>query len=98
MTQTLKKLGAIVIGTAGGSEKAALVKSLGADHIIDYRSAECKDWAAAVEQITSGQGVDVVFDSVGKDTWEGSLRVVKRKGTIVWFGNASGPVPPLPLK
>lgn len=98
MTQILKKLGAIVIGTAGGSEKAALVKSLGADYIIDYRSGECKDWAAAVDQITSGQGVDVVFDSVGKDTWEGSLRVVKRKGTIVWFGNASGPVPPLPLK
>jgi NADPH2:quinone reductase len=42
--------------------------------------------------------VDVVYDSVGKDTWEGSLEAVKRKGTIVWFGNASGPVPPLPLR
>lgn len=98
MTQILKKLGAIVIGTAGGPEKIALVQSLGADYVIDYRSEEGKDWPAVVDRITSGQGVDVVYDSVGKDTWEGSLKVVKRKGTIVWFGNASGPVPPLSLK
>lgn len=98
MTQILKKLGAIVIGTAGGPEKIALVKTLGADYVIDYRSEEGKDWPAVVDRFTSGRGVDVVFDSVGKDTWEGSLKVVKRKGTIIWFGNASGPVPPLPLK
>lgn len=98
MTQILKKLGATVIGTAGGPEKIALVKSLGADYVIDYRSDEGKDWPAVVDRITSGRGVDVVYDSVGKDTWEGSLKAVKRKGTIVWFGNASGPVPPLPLK
>ncbi|KAL4890165.1 hypothetical protein BDV59DRAFT_195111 [Aspergillus ambiguus] len=97
MTQILKTLGAKVIGTAGGPEKVALVKSLGADHVIDYRSEEGKDWVSKVKEITGGRGVDVVYDSVGKDTWEGSLEAVKRKGTIVWFGNASGPVPPLPL-
>ncbi|KAJ5620452.1 hypothetical protein N7510_004436 [Penicillium lagena] len=97
MTQILKTMGANVIGTAGGPEKCALVKSLGADVVIDYRSEEGKDWVKLVKEATNGRGVDVVFDSVGKDTWEGSLEAVKRKGTIVWFGNASGPVPPLPL-
>ncbi|KAL4904935.1 hypothetical protein BDW74DRAFT_178505 [Aspergillus multicolor] len=97
MTQILKSIGATVIGTAGGPEKVELVKSLGADYVIDYRSEEGKDWVKQVKEITNGRGVDVVYDSVGKDTWEGSLEAVKRKGTIVWFGNASGPVPPLPL-
>ncbi|CAG7941087.1 unnamed protein product [Penicillium nalgiovense] len=97
MTQILKSIGAKVIGTAGGAEKCALVKSLGADVVIDYRSEEDKDWVKKVKEATGGRGVDVVYDSVGKDTWEGSLEAVKRKGTIVWFGNASGPVPPLPL-
>jgi len=98
MTQLLKKIGAKVIGTADGPEKVALVKSLGVDHVIDYRSEEGKDWVSTVMAVTEGRGVDVVYDSVGKDTWEGSLAVVKRKGTIVWFGNSSGPIPPLPLK
>lgn len=97
MTQVLKSIGAQVIGTAGGPEKAALVKSLGADVVIDYRSEEGKDWVNKVKEVTNGQGVDVVYDPVGKDTWEGSLEVIRRKGTIVWFGNASGPVPPIPL-
>ncbi|KAJ5106951.1 hypothetical protein N7456_003626 [Penicillium angulare] len=97
MTQILKSIGANVIGTAGGAEKCALVKSLGADVVIDYRSEEGKDWVKLVKEATGGRGVDVVYDSVGKDTWEGSLEAVKRKGTIVWFGNASGPVPPIPL-
>lgn len=97
MTQLLKSFGAKVIGTAGGPEKVALVKSLGADHVIDYRSEEGKDWVKIVKEITDGRGVDVVYDSVGRDTWEGSLEVVKRKGTVVWFGNASGPLPPLSL-
>lgn len=97
MTQILKSIGAKVIGTAGGLEKCALVKSLGADVVIDYRSEEGKDWVKKVKEVTGGRGVDVVYDSVGKDTWKGSLEAVKRKGTIIWFGNASGPVPPLPL-
>ncbi|OOF97109.1 hypothetical protein ASPCADRAFT_404354 [Aspergillus carbonarius ITEM 5010] len=98
MTQVLKSIGAKVIGTAGGPEKCELARSLGADVVIDYRSEEGKDWVKKVKEITGGRGVDVVFDSVGQDTWEGSLECVKRKGTIVWFGNASGPVPPLPLQ
>lgn len=98
MTQILRAIGARIIGTAGGPEKVALVKSLGADHVIDYRSEAGKDWVKTVKEITNGCGVDVVFDSVGRDTWEGSLEAVKRKGTIIWFGNSSGPVPPLPLK
>ncbi|KAJ5165785.1 hypothetical protein N7492_006081 [Penicillium capsulatum] len=97
MTQILKSIGAKVIGTAGGPEKCALVKGLGADVVIDYRSEEGKKWVKKVKEATDGRGVDVVYDSVGKDTWEGSLEAVKRKGTIVWFGNASGPVPPIPL-
>lgn len=98
MTQILKGLGAKVIGTAGGPEKVALVKSLGADHVIDYRSPKGIDWSRIVNQITAGRGVDVVYGSVGKDTWERSLQAVKRKDTIVWFGNASGPIPPLSLR
>lgn len=97
MTQILKDIGAKVIGTAGGPEKCELVRSLGADVVIDYRSEEGKDWVKKVKEATGGRGVDVVYDSVGQDTWEGSLEAVKRKGTIVWFGNASGPVPPIPL-
>ncbi|KAB5530518.1 hypothetical protein GE09DRAFT_394692 [Coniochaeta sp. 2T2.1] len=97
MIQVLKNIGARVIGIAGGPEKVALVKGLGADHVIDYRSREEQDWVSVAMKVTGGTGVDVVYDSVGKDTWEGSLAVVKPKGTIVWFGNSSGPIPPLPL-
>ncbi|CAH0051367.1 unnamed protein product [Clonostachys solani] len=97
MTQILKSKGATVIGTVGGPEKVTLVKNLGADHVIDYRSEEGKDWPGIVDEITGGRGVDAVFDSVGKSTWEGSIASVKRKGVIVWFGNASGPIPPLLL-
>ncbi|KAH8698733.1 putative quinone oxidoreductase, partial [Talaromyces proteolyticus] len=97
MVQLLKLLGAVVIGTAGGREKVDLVKSLGADHVIDYRSEEDKDWVKAVKKITNGRGVDAVYDSVGKDTWEGSIDAVKKKGFIVWFGSSSGPIPPIPL-
>lgn len=95
MTQVLKSIGAKVIGTAGGPEKVSTVKGLGADVVIDYRS---ENWVERVKEATGGRGVDVVYDAVGKDTWEGGLEVVKKKGTIVWFGNASGPVPPLPLQ
>ncbi|KAJ9300645.1 hypothetical protein DTO271G3_1809 [Paecilomyces variotii] len=97
MTQVLKSLGAKVIGTAGGPEKVELVKSLGADVVIDYKSDEGKDWVKKVKEVTGGQGVNVVYDSVGKDTWEGSLDAVKRKGTVIYFGNASGPIPPIPI-
>ena len=95
--QLLKDIGAKVIGTAGGPEKVEFAKKLGADVVIDYRSEDGKDWPKKVKEVTGGEGVDVVYDSVGKTTWEGSLEAVKRKGTVVWFGNASGPVPPINL-
>ncbi|PGH01780.1 hypothetical protein AJ79_07828 [Helicocarpus griseus UAMH5409] len=98
MTQLVKLAGGKVIGTAGGKEKCELVKGLGADVVIDYRSEEGRDWVGKVLEVTEGQGVDAVFDSVGKDTWEGSLKVAKRKGTVVFFGNASGPVPPFNIQ
>ena len=98
MTQLLKLFGAKVIGTAGGPEKVELVKSLGADVVIDYKSDEGKNWLEKVMEVTDGKGVDAVFDSVGRDTWENSLNAVKRKGTVVFFGNASGPVPPLQIQ
>ena len=95
MCQILRRLGARTIGTAGGPEKCALAKENGAEFVIDYKAE--KDWLARVKDITAGEGVHVVYDSVGRDTWEGSLEAVRRKGTVVFFGNASGPVPPVPL-
>lgn len=85
-----KYVGVKVIGIVGGLEKVELVKSFGVDYVIDYRSEEGKDWVKIVMDIIGGRGVDVVYDFVGKDIWEGSLVVVKRKGIIVWFGNFSG--------
>lgn len=90
--QYLKSRGVRVIGTAGGPEKTALVKANGADVVIDYRA---EDWVKKTLEATGGEGVRVVYDSVGKDTWDGSLKTLKRKGTIVSFGNASGMVPPI---
>ena len=86
-----KHLGATVIGTAGGAAKCALAKAKGCDHVIDYRN---EDFAARVRELTDGAGVDVVYDSVGKDSWEGSLNCLKRRGMMVSYGNASGAVPP----
>ena len=98
MTQLLKLAGAKVIGTAGGPEKVNLVKSLGADVVIDYKSPEGQNWLEKVKEATGGEGVAAVFDSVGKDTWDDSLNALKRKGTAVFFGNASGPVPPFSIQ
>lgn len=90
--QWLKHLGATVIGTAGGAEKCAIVKSLGADHVIDYRA---EDWVRRVKDITGGKGVHVVYDGVGKDTCIPSMDCLRPRGYLVTFGNASGPVPPI---
>jgi NADPH2:quinone reductase len=90
--QWLKALGATVIGTVGSPEKAKLAKAHGADHIIDYTK---EDFVARVKEITGGKGVPVVYDSVGKTTWEGSLNCLRPLGMWVTFGNASGAVPPL---
>nr|KMM71767.1 quinone oxidoreductase [Coccidioides posadasii RMSCC 3488] len=94
----LKDIGAKVIGTAGGPEKVELVKSLGADVVIDYKSPEGANCLEKVMEVPGGEGVAPVYDSVGKDPWENSIKAVKRKGTMVFFGNASGPVPPLNIQ
>ena len=90
--QWLKVLGATVIGTVGSPEKAKLAKAHGADHVIDYSK---ENFVERVKAITGGKGVPVVYDSVGKTTWEGSLECLRPLGLWVSFGNASGPVPPL---
>jgi NADPH2:quinone reductase len=96
LVQWAKAVGATVIATAGGADKLAIAQSLGADHIIDYRA---EDVAARARQITDGQGVRVVYDGVGAATFEGSVGSLARRGLLVSFGNASGPVPPLaPLR
>lgn len=89
--QWAKHLGATVIGTAGGADKAALAQAHGYDHVIDYRS---QDFVAEVRRITGGKGCDVVYDSVGKDTFPGSLDCLKPRGMWVSFGQSSGPIPP----
>jgi NADPH2:quinone reductase len=89
--QWLKALGATVIGTVGSPEKAKLAKAHGADHVIDYSK---ENFVARVKEITGGKGVPVVYDSVGKSTWEGSLDCLRPLGMWVTFGNASGAVPP----
>ena len=89
LVQWLRDTGARVIATAGSTAKAAIAREAGADEVILYRSDPV---AEAVATLTSGVGVDVVFDGVGRDTWEGSLRSLKRRGLLVSFGNASGPV------
>lgn len=90
--QWLKALGIIVIGTAGSEEKTALAKAHGAEQVINYSR---ENFVERVKALTGGTGVPVVYDGVGKATWEGSLDCVRPRGLIVSFGNASGPVPPV---
>jgi NADPH:quinone reductase len=91
LIQIAKKLSAIVIGTVSTDEKAALAKDAGADHVILYTRT---DFEQEVKRITSGAGVNVVFDSVGRTTFDKSLNCLKRRGMMVLFGQSSGPVPP----
>jgi NADPH2:quinone reductase len=93
--QWAKALGATVIGTAGSAEKISLAKANGYDHLINYRS---EDFVARVKEITGGKGVDVVYDSVGNDTFPGSLDCLKPRGMFVSFGQSSGPIPPINLQ
>lgn len=92
--QWARALGATLIGTVSTEEKAALARAHGAAHTI-VTSRE--DFVARVAEITDGRGCDVVYDSVGKDTFPGSLACLKPRGLWVSFGNASGPVPPFDL-
>ena len=93
--QWAKALGAVVIGTGGSDEKAELVKGLGVDHAIVYTR---DDFAGKVMEITGGRGVPVVYDSVGRDTFMGSLDCLSPMGHAINYGTASGQVEPFPLQ
>jgi NADPH2:quinone reductase len=92
--QWAKALGATVIGTASSDEKAALAKKHGYKHVIVYSR---EDFVARVKEITKGKGVPVVYDGIGKDTFNDSLDCLAPLGLMVTYGNASGPVPPVNL-
>jgi NADPH2:quinone reductase len=88
--QWAKHLGATVIGTVGSDDKIKLAKAHGYDHLLNRRMDE---WGARVRELTNGEGVPVVYDSVGKDTFAGSLDCLAPRGMLVSFGNSSGAVP-----
>src|SRR5256885_5132321 len=92
--QWLRALGVTTIGTAGSDEKGALAQRHGATHTINYSR---ENFVERVAVLTGGQKLPVVYDSVGKSTWEGSPDCLKLRGLMVSFGNASGPVPPVQL-
>ncbi|GAB3697390.1 quinone oxidoreductase family protein [Saccharopolyspora tripterygii] len=92
LTQLIKAKGANVIGTVSTDEKERLAREAGADEIIRYTDA---DVAAEVSDLTDGRGVDVVYDGVGKSTFEASLASLRPRGTLALFGASSGPVPPV---
>lgn len=92
--QWARSEGINLIATAGSDEKCQMALDHGAGHAINYRTG---DFAKRVREITDGRGVDVVMDSVGKDTFEGSLNSLRPLGMMISFGNASGPVPPVDL-
>jgi len=92
--QWARAMGLQLIGTAGGARKCELALQHGAAHAIDYRS---ENFVERVKAITGGRGVKVVYDSIGKDTFEGSLDCLSPFGLLATYGNASGPVPPFNL-
>jgi NADPH2:quinone reductase len=92
--QWARALGANLIGTVGSEEKAALARAAGAAHVINYNT---ENFVERVKEITNGEKVPVVYDSIGKDTFTGSLDCLRPLGTMVSFGNSSGPVPPFSL-
>src|SRR5690606_23945118 len=92
--QWAKVLGVTVIGTVGSDEKAELARAHGCDYPIVYTR---ENFVERVKEITGGKGVPVVYDSIGKDTFQGSLDCLMPFGLMVSFGNASGPVPPSSL-
>ncbi|MDR7521343.1 MAG: quinone oxidoreductase [Armatimonadota bacterium] len=90
LVQMAKRLGATVIATVGSQAKVALAREAGADHVIVYTE---QDFEEETRRLTGGRGVDVVYDSVGKTTFEKGLNVLRPRGVFVLFGQASGPVP-----
>jgi NADPH2:quinone reductase len=95
LVQTLKRAGAVVIGTTSSAAKQALAREAGADHVVRYDQL---DFGEEARRLTGGRGVDVVYDSVGRDTFEGSLAALRPRGLCVLFGQSSGPVPPFDLR
>ncbi len=93
LIQLAKRAGARVFTTVGGPEKAELARGAGADHVIDYRA---EDFGDAVERVAGPKTLDVVYDGVGKDTFAGGLDLLRVRGLMVTFGNASGPPDPVP--
>jgi NADPH2:quinone reductase len=93
LVQMAKRAGAEVIATAGGPEKVALARSAGADHVIDYQSS---DFVEEVERIAGKNQLDVVYDGVGKATFEKGLTLLRPRGLMVNYGSASGPPDPFP--
>jgi NADPH2:quinone reductase len=95
MCQWAKHLGATVIGTVGSAEKAAIARAHGCDHAIVLGAEGTTDFAAQVRAHTDGRGVPVVYDSIGKDTFAGSLACLARRGILASFGEASGDPDPI---
>jgi NADPH:quinone reductase len=91
VTQVARLCGAKVYGTVGSEEKAKLAREAGADEVINYKE---KDFEAEIKRLTAGRGVDVVYDSVGRDTFERSLNCLRPRGCLALFGFSSGPVAP----
>jgi len=92
LTQWAKAIGATVIATAGSPEKMDLALGHGADHVLDYGAA---DWSDQVRALTGRHGVHVAYDGVGKTTAEGSMKALAKRGFLIIYGGASGPVPPI---
>jgi len=95
LVQMLKAAGATVIGTCSTAEKEALARGAGADHVVRYTET---DFTAAARELTDGRGADVVYDSVGQTTFQGSLAALRPRGLLVLFGQSSGKVPPFELQ
>jgi NADPH2:quinone reductase len=95
LVQMLRAAGMHVVGTCGSAEKAALVREAGADEVVRY---DTDDFVAAARAATDGRGVDVVYDGVGRSTFDGSLASLRPRGLLALFGQSSGPVPPFDLQ
>jgi NADPH2:quinone reductase len=95
LVQMLHSLGATVIATCSTADKEKLARAAGADHVIRYSEVE---FQPEVRRLTNGRGVDVVYDAVGRTTFEGSLKSLRPRGMLVLYGQSSGPVPPFELR
>jgi NADPH2:quinone reductase len=96
LVQMVRSRGGSVVATAGGPDKCATARAVGAEHVIDYLAVD--DLAGEVRRATGGRGVDVAYDGVGKDTFDASLASVRPRGLLALFGAASGQVPPLDIQ